>query len=249
MRYFIRLRYKGTHYHGWQFQTNALSIQGVVNEKLSQLLKENIETIGCGRTDAGVHAEEYYAHFDIDQDLDTETLLNALAEQRVSGIEFRGITNVDERLHARFSAQSRSYEYRIARSLNPFLKGRSFYVHDQLDIELLRKVSSDLIGTHDFAAFTKAHSKNKTTICTITKAEWEEQDELLIFRISADRFLWNMVRAIVGTMLEIGLHKRPADDLQRVMKTGKRTNAGASVPAAGLFLTEVEYPKGSFKFD
>jgi tRNA pseudouridine38-40 synthase len=248
MRYFIRLRYKGTHYHGWQFQTNALSIQGVVNEKLSQLLEENIETIGCGRTDAGVHAEEYYAHFDIDQDLDTEALLKALAELRVPGIEFRGIAKVDERLHARFSALNRSYEYRITRSLNPFLKGRSFYVHDLLDLDLLRKLSADLIGTHDFAAFTKVHSKNKTTICTITKAEWEVQGELLIFRISADRFLWNMVRAIVGTLLEIGLHKRPSDDLQRVMKSGKRINAGASVPAAGLFLTEVEYPKSSFKF-
>jgi tRNA pseudouridine38-40 synthase len=248
MRYFLRLRYKGTHYHGWQFQTNALSVQGVVNETLSLLLKEKIETVGCGRTDTGVHAEAYYAHFDCGQDLDTKAFLEALAAQRVQGIEFRDITQVDDRLHARFSALSRSYEYRITRSLNPFLKGRTFYVHDELDLDLLRKVSVELLGTHDFAAFSKAHSKTKTTICTVTKAEWEEKEDVLIFRISADRFLWNMVRATVGSLLEIGQHKRPSNDLQRAIKSGTRINVGASVPAAGLFLTEVTYPKDSFQF-
>lgn len=245
MRYFLRLRYKGTHYHGWQFQTNAVSIQGVVNEKLSKLLEEPIETVGCGRTDTGVHAEEYYAHFEVAYELNTRELLEALAAEKVAGIEFRSITKVDERLHARFSALSRSYEYRIARSLNPFLKGRSFYIQGDLDLTLLRKASADLLGTHDFIAFSKAHSKTKTSICTITKAEWEEKDELLIFHISADRFLWNMVRSIVGTLIEIGQQKRPVDDIQRAIASGTRTKAGASVPAAGLFLTEVIYPKGS----
>ena len=248
MRYFLRLRYKGTHYHGWQFQTNAISIQGVVNDKLSQLLEEKIETVGCGRTDTGVHAEEYYAHFDCDQDLDTKALLEALAAQRVPGIEFRGISKVDDRLHARFSALSRSYEYRITRSLNPFLKGRTFYVQDEIDLDLLRKVTADLLGTHDFAAFSKAHSKTKTSICTVIKAEWEEKEDVLIFRISADRFLWNMVRATVGSLLEIGLHKRPADDLKRAIQSGTRIHVGSSVPAAGLFLTEVVYPKDSLQF-
>ena len=249
MRYFIRLRYKGKLYHGWQFQKNAPSVQEVVDEKLSMVLREKIETLGCGRTDTGVHAEDFYAHFEtINEIKDIPALLDKLASLRVPGVQFRGICRVDARLHARFDALSRTYEYRIARDLNPFLKGLTYYMHGDLDLKLMRKVSTQLLGKRDFGAFSKAHSQSKTNICTITNADWEEKDDMLIFRITADRFLRNMVRAIVGTLLEIGQKKRPADDLLRVMNSGTRSDAGVSVPACGLFLTEVIYPEGSFSF-
>jgi tRNA pseudouridine38-40 synthase len=248
MRYFIRLRYKGTTYHGWQIQNNAHTVQESVDKALSLALRCTIETLGCGRTDSGVHADDFYAHFDLEHAIeDTQLLLNKLEAMKIPGIQFRSIHLVHVHAHARFDAIQRTYEYRISLERNPFLDGMVHYLkadskQGRLDIVAMNTAAKELYGKQDFSAFSKSNTQVFTNNCDIVKAVWEEKNGLLIFTISADRFLRNMVRAIVGTLLEIGQGKRTIEEMKSVIESKSRSDAGMSVPASGLFLTEIKYP-------
>ncbi len=244
MRYFIRLRYKGTDYHGWQVQNNAHAVQAEVNRALSLVLRKDIETLGCGRTDTGVHADDFYAHFDIDEPIASpQAIINRLDSMKIPGIQFRSIHQVADTAHARFDAIQRTYEYRIIRERNPFLEGLAYFYFGNLNLESMNSAAKELLGKKDFGAFSKAHTQVFTNNCTITKAQWEVQNDVLVFTITADRFLRNMVRAIVGTLLEIGMGKRNITDISEIIESKNRSEAGMSVPACGLFLTQVLYPE------
>jgi tRNA pseudouridine38-40 synthase len=244
MRYFLRIRYKGTAYHGWQIQQNAHSVQAEVNLALSRILRQDVDTVGCGRTDTGVHADDFYLHFDIETPItDTKRVLNRLDTMKISGIQFRELFEVSDNAHARFDATERAYEYRILRERNPFWDGLGHYFFGELDIAAMNTAATMLLGKKDFVAFSKAHTQVFTNICTVRHAAWTEQNGQLIFTIRANRFLRNMVRAIVGTLLEIGQGKRSVDSIPEILAKGNRSDAGMSVPAYGLFLTEVIYPE------
>jgi len=241
----MRLRFKGSNYHGWQKQPNAISVQHAVEEALSKVFRTPIEVIGCGRTDAGVHAEDFYLHFDLYKPLETPLIdvFYKLYRMRLDGIQFRALFEVNDTVNARFSAFRRTYEYRIIQEWNPFLEGLAAHIFQNLDVEKMKQATLHLIGKHDFGAFAKSNSQVNHNICTVYSAEWIQDNDLLIFRIAANRFLRNMVRAIVGTLIDVGKNRLEPDDIINVMASGSRSQAGASVPAHGLYLTKVEYPK------
>jgi tRNA pseudouridine38-40 synthase len=250
-RYFIRLAYNGTRYHGWQIQPNAVTVQEILTHAISLLLRREVEITGCGRTDTGVHASMFFAHFESEEILDAAACfklsekLNAFLSADIS---IATIFPVASDMHARFSAVSRSYEYRIARQKNPFLPEFSHYFSGPLDVEKMNSAAQLIMEYRDFSCFSKAHTQTKTNNCLITEARWEEEKEVLIFKISADRFLRNMVRAIVGTLIDVGLGKIDESDVRRIIQSGDRCMAGKSMPAAGLFLTKVEYPDSVFTY-
>ena len=244
-RYFIQLSFNGTNYHGWQIQKNAVSIQSLITKGLSLLLKSEISIIGCGRTDAGVHAKEFFAHFDMDKELDEKQrkeLTNKLNRFLPKDIVIHQIFPVDASLHARFSAVSRTYKYYITQQKNAFTLDFSFHFPHELNIELMNKGAEILMKYTDFTSFSKLQSVTATNNCIIKSAKWEEIDGQLIFTICADRFLRNMVRAIVGTLMDVGQKKISLIDLKNIIHAKNRCSAGNSVPAAGLFLEKVEYP-------
>jgi tRNA pseudouridine38-40 synthase len=242
MRYFIHLAYFGKHYHGWQKQPNAKSIQEEIETKLSILLKENIAVVGCGRTDTGVHAKQYYLHLDLDQPIDCEKLatqLNAILPKDISVYE---VFEVAENMHARFSALSRQYEYWISLKANPFAQDLSYLYTKPLAVNKMNEAAKRLLLHQDFECFSKLHTDVKTFNCQIKSAQWEiNADGFLVFTIEADRFLRNMVRAIVGTLLEVGKGKINTADFQKILDSKNRSEAGMSVPAQGLFLSKVSY--------
>lgn len=245
-RYFVHLAYNGTRYHGWQVQNNASSVQEVITQAVDMMWKVQINLVGCGRTDTGVHARDFYAHFDLGQPKSREEmdeLAFRLNRYLADDIVIYRIFPVPDDLHARFSAISRTYKYYIHTCKDPFLKDVSWFVHSSCDLEMMNKGASLFLGTLDFTSFSKLHSSAKTNICTVTKAEWERIDHQLIFTISADRFLRNMVRAIVGTLMDLGQGKISMEDLMKIMEGKDRSLAGESVPAKGLFLTLVKYPE------
>ncbi len=243
MRYFIRLRYNGSPYHGWQIQDNAISVQQTLEEALSLLIKNRIELVGCGRTDTGVHAQDYYAHFDLPEPIvDTHEVLRRLEGMRLKGIDATALFAVADDLHARFSATARTYEYRIMLRRNPFLEGLAWHLHQKPNVTLMNEEAKCILGKHDFSAFSKSNTQTFTNLCTVSLAQWHELEESLVFEIRADRFLRNMVRALTGTLVDVGLGKKSPGELGRVLASGKRTEAGQSVPACGLFLTKIEYP-------
>jgi tRNA pseudouridine38-40 synthase len=244
-RYFIRLAYNGTRYHGWQIQDNALSVQEVITKAVRLIWIKDFTIVGCGRTDTGVNAMEYYAHFDLDEErsrAEMDELARRLNRYLVEDILIYCIFPVPSDLHARFSAISRTYEYHIHTRKDPFLKELSWFIHQKLDISLMNKGAEILKEYSDFTSFSKPNVKRKTNICRITYARWELTGHQLIFTITADRFLHNMVRAIVGTLLDLGQNKISIADLRQVIESKNRCNAGESVPAKGLYLTRVEYP-------
>lgn len=246
-RYFLRLRFRGTGYHGWQSQENALSVQQTINEALTKVLREEVQTTGCGRTDTGVHAENFYAHFDLSQKIkNPSSVLGKLSSLRISGIDFLEFIPVNPDANARFDALSRTYEYRIIRTRNPFLIDYSHFIYGPIDEDKMKNATKFLIGKQDFGAFSKSNTQVKTNICDISDAHWFQRAEQLIFSITADRFLRNMVRAITGTLIEIGQGKRPVHDMSRVIKSLERSEAGMSVPARGLFLMDIKYPENIF---
>lgn len=242
-RYFVKLAYDGTPFHGWQTQPNANTVQQEVNNALSIIIGQSAEVVGCGRTDTGVHASVYYLHFDSDEKQNTSKLvtkLNGLLPQAIGACE---AYEVSPKSHARFDATMRSYEYRIVRLKNPFEVKRAYQFRLPLDIQSMNFASNYLLSISDFSSFCKLGSDAKTTICKVSEAKWERQDDLLIFRISADRFLRNMVRAIVGTLMDVGLGKISFEAFKTIIENGKRSEAGTSAPAHGLYLTHVEYPE------
>lgn len=250
-RYFIKLSYAGTAYHGWQVQDNTdKTVQHAINEALSMLLREKIEATGCGRTDTGVHAREFYAHFDCEKgDLHTseEHWIYKLNSVLPADIAIQRVISVSSDAHARFAATARTYQYFISTKKDPFVQQWAWQYWKQLDVEQMNKAAAVLFDHTDFSAFSKSNTQVKTNNCRIMQAQWEKRDELLVFTIKADRFLRNMVRAIVGTLVEVGLGKLTTGDFRSVIEGKNRSDAGASVPACGLYLTRVEYPESILK--
>lgn len=242
MRYFIELSYNGSAYHGWQNQPKDISVQEVVEKALSTLLKEAISIMGAGRTDTGVHASQMFAHFDTDVVFNKTNLVFKLNSYLPKDIAIRNIFGVKEETHARFHAVSRTYLYRIALKKEVFSFDHSFFVKQDLNIEKMKEASEVLFRYKDFQCFSKSKTDVKTYHCDIMKATWTVENNELRFVIKADRFLRNMVRAIVGTMINIGLGKMDVEDLHTIIKSKNRSEAGFSVPAHGLYLTEVAYP-------
>ena len=244
MRYFVELAYNGKAYHGWQNQPNAISVQQVLENALTTLLAEPISITGAGRTDTGVHATQMFAHFDTEANFDEENLVYRLNAFLPSDISIQSIFKVKPEAHARFDANSRSYLYRISLEKNVFNTDFAYFFRAKMDLEAMNKACKILFEYHDFQCFSKSNTDVKTYNCRITEAGWKQEENELHFTITADRFLRNMVRAIVGTMIEIGMEKVSVSDLHNVIKSKDRSNAGYSVPAHGLYLTKIEYPKG-----
>lgn len=248
MRYFLELSYNGTNYHGWQVQPNAVSVQEKINEGLSKLLRVPINIMGAGRTDAGVHASQMYAHFDVEQTIDTNLILDRLNSFLPEDIVIYAIFQVNEKSHTRFDAISRSYEYRIYLGRNPFLLETTWQLYRyELDVEKMNEAAKLLLSYTDFKCFSKSKTEVKTYDCNIIIAEWKLVDNMLVFHITANRFLRNMVRAIVGTLIDVGHGKKSINDFIKIIESRNRSEAGVSVPAKGLFLTHIEYPKSILK--
>ena len=243
-RYFIELAFNGSAYHGWQIQKNAISVQEVLNKALSTLLRQNIETVGCGRTDTGVHATQLYAHLDLNETKITnqEQFVRSLNAILPHNIAAKRMIEVANDAHARFDAALRSYEYHIHFYKNPFLDGFSWLLRDELDIDLMNEAAKILLDYRDFSCFSKSNTQTFTNNCMISKAEWVRTQDGLVFHISADRFLRNMVRAIVGTLIRVGYKEMKPEELHHIIISQNRSNAGMSVPACGLYLTKVVYP-------
>ena len=241
MRYFIKFSYKGTNYHGWQSQPNAISVQEVLNTALSTILNSKIDSMGAGRTDTGVHAQEMFAHFDFDKIIDVDNSIHKLNSFLPKDIVVFDIQKVHDDAHARFDAKKRTYEYHINIYKDAFSNEQSWFYNQKLDLELMNEASKILLTHTDFQAFSKVHTDVNTFDCKIYEAFWTQENNKLIFTISADRFLRNMVRAIVGTLVSVGLKKITLEDFNEIIKSKNRNKAGFSVPAHGLFLTKIEY--------
>jgi len=244
MRYFVKLSYKGTNYHGWQYQPNAKSVQEDLEKAFSLILRSKIAITGAGRTDAGVHAKNFIAHFDFDKELSSvqiKDLIYKLNSFISKDLAIHEIYQVDDRMHARFDAKERTYQYFITIKKNPFTTESAWYVHGKLDVNKMNEACEILKEYNDFGSFAKLHSDNKTNICDLMEARWEEKDELLVFTIKADRFLRNMVRSIVGTMVDIGQGKTSLEEFRKIIESKDRNQAGRSVPGHGLFLVKIKY--------
>ena len=248
-RYFIEIAFKGTAYHGWQIQQNAVSVQEILNKALSTILRQNIETVGCGRTDTGVHASQLFAHFDLilpssDSKLQTPNfqLIISLNSILPYDIAVKRLFQVLPNTHARFDAVMRSYQYHIHFEKDPFRQGISWLLRDKPDLDLMNRGASIIMEYRDFSCFSKSNTQTFTNNCLISKAEWRMEGDVMIFHISADRFLRNMVRAIVGTLIKVGKGELEPEAIREIIESKSRSNAGMSVPACGLFLTEVKYP-------
>jgi tRNA pseudouridine38-40 synthase len=242
MRIFLWLSFDGTAYHGWQIQPNGMSVQEKVQQCLSTLLSQPIAVTGAGRTDAGVHARTMVCHFDIDKELDTNQLCYRLNRILPRDISCGRAERVSEDMHARFSAKRRTYRYFIHTQRDPFLRHYSVETHWKLDFTLMNEAAQWLTTQDDFKAFCKAGADNKTTLCQVTTAQWVSTSPTTwYFEIAANRFLRNMVRAVVGTLFEVGRHRMTLEQFREVVATGTRSDAGESMPAHGLFLWDIEY--------
>ncbi|ADV47825.1 tRNA pseudouridine(38-40) synthase TruA [Cellulophaga sp. E16_2] len=247
MRYFIRFSYFGKHYHGWQKQPNAVTVQGVLEDALSKLLANEIILMGAGRTDAGVHAKELYAHFDFEEIPNKENFVFRLNAFLPKDIAILDVFQVPEDAHARFNAVARTYEYWIVQQKNPFLTNHAHLIKYPLDINKMNEAAQVFLSHIDFECFSKSNTAVNTFNCDVKYAEWKVTDGILVFTITADRFLRNMVRAIVGTLLEVGLGKIDISNVKAILKSKDRSKAGASAPAKGLYLTSVLYPDNIVK--
>lgn len=242
-RYFIYLSFDGTRYHGWQIQPNGLSVQEVLQQCLSTLLRQPIEVTGAGRTDAGVHAKVMVAHFNHDSELDTRQLAYKVNRMLPRDMAVNKIEAVDENLHARFSATSRTYHYYIHTVRNPFLRHYSLEITYPLNFNAMNEAAEHLLWVNDFGAFCKAGADVKTTLCNVRKAQWMKMGEegRWYFEITANRFLRNMVRAVVGTLVEVGRGRMSIEEFQQVVASGSRSQAGESMPGKALFLWDITY--------
>ena len=241
LRYFIELSYNGKKYHGWQIQPDVISVQEKLNIAVSTITQNKIEVVGAGRTDTGVHASQMFAHFDIENEIkgDIPHKLNSLLPKDI--VVYK-VFKVDDEKHARFDATSRSYEYKIWLGRNPFLLDSTWQIHSQnLNIDLMNEAAKLLLEYTDFQTFSKVKTDVYTYNCNVTEAIWKQNNQELTFYISANRFLRNMVRAIVGTLVDVGLGKISKDEFRKIIESKNRSNAGLSVPAKGLFLTKIKY--------
>ena len=243
MRYFAELSYKGTAYCGWQRQPNSPSVQQTIEEALSTILRESVEVVGAGRTDTGVHAAFYVAHFDTSRPIanpsDFVYHLNALLPEDIA---FGRIYEVDDDAHARFDATEREYRYYIEPRKNPFTRTTSWQLTTPLDVEAMNRAAQVLLATEDFTTFAKLGSNNTNNICHIFRAEWVEIEcGMLVFVFRANRFLRNMVRAVVGTLVDVGRGKITPEEFAVIVASRNLSRSSSSAPAAGLFLTDVSY--------
>jgi tRNA pseudouridine38-40 synthase len=242
MRFFLEIAYKGTHYHGWQIQPNAVSIQEKIQDALALIFKKSIAIMGAGRTDTGVHAKQLFAHFDTENSFNIAEVLYKLNGILPKDIAIIAIHKVTDDAHARFDALSRTYHYYINTKKNPFTTASSWFVKHDLDLDLMNQAAQKLFDYTDFQCFSKSNTDVKTYLCDIQEAYWKQDGDLLVFTITANRFLRNMVRAIVGTLVAVGSGKLPLSAMDEIIQSKNRSQAGASAAAKGLFLTQVKYP-------
>lgn len=242
-RYFFQCAYDGTDYSGWQIQPNALTIQEEIENRLSQLYSnKKVSIMGCGRTDAGVHAEQAFFHADLEDKYSIDELKFKLNNMLPPAIAIHEIYKVDKDTHARFDATKRTYNYYLHHKKLPFYSSRSWYHPVKLDLEKMNKGAKYLLGRQDFTSFSKLHTDVNNNFCEVFSAKWEKDGDLLKFSITANRFLRDMVRAIVGTLVEVGKGNIPPEEVERIIKALDRGEAGHSVPPQGLFLAKVDYP-------
>ncbi len=249
-RYFLKMAYDGTAYHGWQIQPNGISVQELTEKSLAIAFSGRVPITAAGRTDTGVHAREMYAHFDLDQELSDEErglILFKLNNLLPSDIAVIDIIPVHSDAHARFDALRRTYEYHILTRKNPFRERFAWYWQGKLDMDAMNSAATLLIGRHDFESFSKLHTDVNNFFCEVTQAVWHRDDDELVFTITANRFLRNMVRAVVGTLFDIGRGRMQPGEILAVLESRDRSRAGSSVPAKGLALTEVKYPDEWFQ--
>jgi len=245
-RYAIYIKYRGSNYHGWQIQENAHSVQAEIQKAISTLSQKSVEITGAGRTDTGVNATMMVAHFDLDEIKSKKDFLYHLNGLLPHDIAVFHLLETRADFHARFDAIHRTYNYQICFQKDPFLSDFCYFVHEDLDLEEMNLAAEKLVGEKDFSCFSKTHTQTKTNYCEIIHAAWQDNGEVWVFEITADRFLRNMVRAVVGTLLEIGSGKRSLESLNDLLLSKNRSDAGASVPANALFLSQVSYPENSF---
>ncbi|MBT5859024.1 MAG: tRNA pseudouridine(38-40) synthase TruA [Flavobacteriales bacterium] len=241
MRYFIEFSYNGTNYHGWQKQPNANTVQEELEKCMSVLLQEEIELMGAGRTDSGVHATQMFAHLDTNTVLNTEKMVKKLNSFLPNDIMVFSVFPVKEDTHARFTAIARTYKYYVSPEKNIF-NPNTYLFFKKLDVDKMNEACKYLMGEQDFTSFSKLHTDTFTNNCDITKAIWELEGENFVFTISANRFLRNMVRSVVGTLLDVGYGKIEVEEIKTIIDKKDRCSAGTSVPAKALFLTQVKYP-------
>lgn len=246
MRYFFEIAYNGKNYNGWQSQKNGIGVQTIVEDAMTKLLQEDIRIVASGRTDAGVHCEQQYFHADIRNKINFDQLLLKLNAFLPQDITVRSIHPVKPEASARYDAVERSYRYQITRKKDPFMIDSAWHFFKDPDVPTMNKAAALLLGEHDFQCFSKVKTDVNHFLCTIHTAKWEEKGDLLIFSITANRFLRGMVRAIVGTLLDIGTGKTTMKEFESIIKSRDRKKAGANVPAFGLFLTKVKYPSSIF---
>jgi tRNA pseudouridine38-40 synthase len=241
------LAYNGSEHSGWQVQPNAPSIQQEISDAMARILRHEVDLVGCGRTDTGVHAKDFYAHFDTEtMPLAPIDLLCKLNSMLHPNIALTSLFRVKEDAHARFDATERSYEYLITNKKDPFKTQLAYRFDVKLDLDKMNDACGMLLGKKDFGCFCKSKAQNVTDICDVREARWEQEGNLIRFQISADRFLRNMVRAIVGTMLDIGQNRTSLEEFSEILRSGDRSEAGRSVPAHGLYLVRVQYPEHIF---
>ena len=243
-RFFVEISYDGTPYHGWQIQLNAITVQECLDKALTTIFRQKVETLGCGRTDTGVHATAFFAHFDLTDITQEKVLaalepLNALLPNSIAAKRFIKVAN---QAHARFDAIARTYHYKIHFHKNPFKENRSWLCKWPLDTDKMDKAAQTLITYADFSSFSKAYGQTFTNNCKVTEVRFEQTAEELLFVISADRFLRNMVRAIMGTLIKIGRGEVSLEQFHQIIESKNRSNAGQSVAACGLYLVKVRYP-------
>lgn len=246
MRYFFQISYNGTHYHGWQNQANATGVQQVVENALSKLFRENMAIVGSGRTDAGVHCAQQFFHVDIEKEFTIADLIQRLNSFLPKDIAIHNIIPAKPDAHARYDAIERSYEYHITLIKDPLLIGLAYYYFKPLNVANMNRAAALLRGEHDFECFSKVKTDVNHFICTIKKAKWERNENRLVFSITANRFLRGMVRAIVGTLLDVGTGKISYEEFENILNSKDRKKAGMNVPSEGLYLMQVKYPSKVF---
>ena len=246
MRFFLDLSYKGTNYHGWQIQPNGNTVQAELQTAISTVLRTEISITGSGRTDTGVHASQQIAHFDFDKEEELEYLVFKLNSLLPPDISIHSIRSVNEDAHARFGATKRTYHYHITKVKDPFKTDVAYYFNQPLDLPLIEEACKIIGEWENFECFSKVHTEVNNFNCSIYSISWSESEDRHLFAVQANRFLRGMVRAMVGTLLDVGLGKTSLEDLKNILKSNDRSSAGRAVPAHGLFLEQVEYPEAIY---
>ncbi|MDX5435973.1 MAG: tRNA pseudouridine(38-40) synthase TruA [Pontibacter sp.] len=246
MRYFLEIAYDGGRFHGWQVQPNALSVQEVLEDSLSKILREPISSTGSGRTDTGVHASQQFVHFDTAQQLDPQHVVYRLNRLLPDDIAARSLYLVTDEAHARYDAFARTYHYHISFTKKPFKRHYAWYHSKPLDVDKMNEAAAILLKYEDFTTFSKVKGDTKHYRCNMYEAVWQQQGEELVFTIRANRFLRGMVRLVVGALADVGRGKLTIQAFEQIIASQNRSKASGAAPAEGLYLAKVEYPEHIF---